>query len=101
MTIDQLIKALQEIINHGTNPLDKVYAYDPDIDDYVTITGLEYGGNNKQLILCTDTDEERDHHAVQTTYPKIQNFIYRRRGGGELRAAGYPILLWGDAGSLS
>lgn len=60
MTINQLIEALQEIVKHGTNPLDEVYAYDPDKNDYAIITGLEYGGNDGQLILCTDV--EGDYH---------------------------------------
>lgn len=43
MTVTQHIERLQKLIEHGLDPESEVQAWDPDIGEWMPITGVIYG----------------------------------------------------------
>lgn len=52
MTAQELIKALQELIDHGMPSHVVVTAYNGDDEEVVPVTGILY--DNEALEICTD-----------------------------------------------
>jgi hypothetical protein len=54
MKLGKMIEALQALVASGVSTDDEVRAWDPDIEEYVPVTGFVYGGESGVVDLQTD-----------------------------------------------
>lgn len=61
MTVAELIERLKQI-----SPDDIVKVWDPDAEEWLPVTGYTWGGNDQEVRLYSDSDEEEETDAIKT-----------------------------------